>query len=231
MPRIPRVIAENIPHHVVQRGHRRQKVFLSDQDKILYLDILRGRAQQWGVSFWAYCLMDNHVHFVCVPRRSDALSKCFQEVNKAYARKINFREGWRGSMWEGRFRSFPMDESYLFAAIRYVEQNPVRAGMVRRAEDYAFSSAAAHVGKEGDNLLEPFFLQDQIGDWREYLTSGDDRYDGIEEHLNTGRPFGSAKFVDDLEKILKRPLQKAKPGPKKLSADEGFVPLLPGITN
>ena len=98
MARLPRIIAENIPHHIVQRGNRSQKVFHSDDDKRHYLKILRQNIKKYSVAIWAYCLMDNHVHFVCVPKTAQGLSKCFQETNKSYTRMINFREGWRGGM-------------------------------------------------------------------------------------------------------------------------------------
>jgi len=157
MARMARVVIPNIPHHIVQRGNRSQKTFFSDKDKVFYLKLLHKYAEKEGLSFWAYCLMDNHVHLIVVPKREDSLAKGIGDTHKHYTRMINFRENWRGYLWQGRFSSFPLDEKYLYAAIRYVERNPVMAGLVKRAEDYEFSSAKAHVYKTKDFLLSDNF--------------------------------------------------------------------------
>ena len=123
MPRIKRIEEANYPYHIIQRGNRRQRVFLRETDNDLYLKILRVHAQFYGLEIWAYCLMVNHVHLIVVPRVKDTLTVCIGEVHRQYTRMINFREGWRGHLWQGRFKSFPLDERYLFAALRYVERN------------------------------------------------------------------------------------------------------------
>jgi len=128
MPRIARVVAVGEPHHVIQRGNRRQIVFFHDGDKQAYLKILKLHSRLFEFQVWAYCLMDNHVHLIIVPEKEDSLVKGIGEIHKLYTRMVNFREGWRGYLWQGRFKSVPLGEHYLYAAVRYVERNPVRAG-------------------------------------------------------------------------------------------------------
>jgi len=130
MPRINRIEVANYPYHIIHRGNRRQKVFLKDSDKDLYLQILNLQARFYRLEIWAYCLMDNHVHLIVCPRLKDSLTICISEAHRQYTRMVNFREGWRGHLWQGRFKSFPLDEKYLFSAVRYVERNPVRAKIV-----------------------------------------------------------------------------------------------------
>ena len=143
MGRLARVVLPNVPHHITQRGNRNQPVFFSEDDKKEYLRLVSTHAKRHGVQIWAYCLMTNHVHFIAVPDSEKSLTATFQEAHRLYTRRINFREGWRGYLWQGRFASFPMDEEYLIAAVRYVEQNPVKAKLVSNAWDYPWSSAKA----------------------------------------------------------------------------------------
>ena len=142
MARSARLVAEGLPHHIIQRGNRRQKVFLTENDKYAYLEFLYAQKLKYNLKIWAYCLMDNHVHLIVVPEKEEVLSKALGEAHKNYTRMINFREGWRGYLWEGRFKSFILDEQYLFAAVRYVERNPVRAKIVQKAHEYKWSSAS-----------------------------------------------------------------------------------------
>jgi putative transposase len=217
MARMARVVIPNIPHHVTQRGNRSQKVFFSDKDKVFYLTLLKKYAKETGLSFWAYCLMDNHVHLIVVPEKEGSLAKGIGDTHKYYTRMVNFRENWRGYLWQGRFSSFPLDEKHLYAAIRYVERNPVRAGLVKRAEDYKFSSANAHVYKVKDALLSDNFLIKEIKDWGAFLADGDNEKDinRFRKHARIGRPLGQEEFVEKLEKITGRALKPKKPGRKK----------------
>ena len=216
MPRLARVVVQDIPHHVTQRGNRNQPVFFSDDDKKEYLKLVLAHAKRHGVQIWAYCLMTNHVHFIAVPSSEKSLTATFQEAHRLYTRRINFREGWRGYLWQGRFSSFPMDEEYLVAAVRYVEQNPVKAKLVANAWDYPWSSAKAHCKLQKDDLLTPFFLEEQITDWKSFVM-GEERSNNdkrIESSIRTGRPLGSNGFMEDLENRLDRVLRKKKPGRK-----------------
>ena len=154
MARLARVVAPGRPHHVTQRGNRRQQTFFSDGDYREYLALLGQWCTEYGVRVWAYCLMPNHVHLILVPPSEDALCRAVGETHRRYTRHVNFREGWRGHLWQGRFASFVMDEPHLLAAARYVERNPVKAKLVRKAENWPWSSAAAHAGGQTDDLVE-----------------------------------------------------------------------------
>lgn len=217
MVRIARVEAVDEPHHVIQRGNRRQKVFIRAGDQGEYLKILKLQCDLFSLEIWAYCLMGNHVHLIVVPRREGAMVEGIGETHRLYTRMINFREGWRGYLWQGRFRSFPLDENYVFAAVRYVERNPVRAGMVAKAEDYPWSSARAHVKKVKDPILTQCYLEEEIETWAAYLD--EDEHDEdlklFRMHGQTGRPLGKKEFIGQLETRLGRILEKQKPGPKK----------------
>src|SRR5208337_2974495 len=141
MAQLARVVIPGVPHHLTQRGNRRQKVFFGQDDYEAYLELLREWCAERGVEVWAYCLMPNHVHLIVVPQSEEGLRRAIGEAHRRYTRRVNFREDWRGHLWQGRFASFPVDEEHLIAAARYVERNPVRARLARRAWDYRWSSA------------------------------------------------------------------------------------------
>lgn len=213
MPRIARIIVPGVPHHIIQRGNRNQIVFFSNDDKRFYLRLLRKQAHIFKLKFWAYCLMDNHVHLVAVPETKESFQAIW-ETHRRYTLEINSRKDWRGHLWQGRFSSYPMDESYLYAAVRYVERNPVRAGIVYCAWQYYWSSAQFHVKGKNDTVVEPCFLQKTIQNWKAYLTESDDLQDQFRKHENTGRPLGSDDFLNDLSIKTGMVFTKKKPGPK-----------------
>src|SRR4030042_1966494 len=217
MARIARVVATNIPHHVTQRGNRRQKTFFQDEDYLQYLNLMAEWCKRHNVEVWAYCLMPNHVHLIAVPKSEDALRRAISEAHRRYTRHVNFREGWRGHLWQGRFHSFPMDESYFLTGARYVELHPVRATIVSKAEDYRWSSASAHLSGEDDTLVKVAPLLEMVDHWEEVLAAEaeEKRFGEIRKHECTGRPLGSMRFVERLESALGRSLQRQKPGSKK----------------
>jgi len=216
MARLARVVAAGLPHHVTQRGNRRQKVFFGDDDYAAYRELLAEGCRAAGVAVWAYCLMPNHVHLILVPGDADGLRAALGEAHRRYTRHINFREGWRGYLWQGRFASFPMDEPYLLACARYAELNPVRAKLARRAADWRWSSARAHLAGADDGCVAVRPLLDLAPDWRAFLAEGLSTADhaAIQAGERTGRPLGAPRFVARLEKRLGRPLARRKPGPK-----------------
>ena len=169
------------------------------------------------VDIWAYCLMPNHVHLIAVPRDADALRDCLGWAHQRYTRRINFREGWRGHLWQGRFASYPMQERYLKAVARYIELNPIRARLVARAEDWPWSSAAAHFSGRDDALVRVEPLLDIVHDWRDFMhiETTEEEARLMRRHEHTGRPLGDENFVEHLEKSLLRILKPGKPGPKK----------------
>jgi putative transposase len=136
---------EGVAHHVTQHGNRRQQVFFGDDDYRAYRTLLAAGCRDAGVEVRAYCLMPNHVHLILTPSTRDGLRAALAEAHRRYTRAINLREGWRGYLWQGRFASVAMDEAHMMAAARYVELNPVRARLARRADEWPWSSAHAHL--------------------------------------------------------------------------------------
>jgi putative transposase len=216
MARLARVVAAGLPHHVTQRGNRRQRVFFSDDDYATYRALLAEGCEAAGVAVWAYCLMPNHVHLILVPSDADGLRAALGEAHRRHTRHVNFREGWRGYLWQGRFASFPMDEQHLLACARYVELNPVRAKLERRARDWRWSSARAHLEGRDDDLVTARPLLALAPDWAEFLRGGlsAEEHAAIRAGERTGRPLGSPRFTARLEKRLGRTLARRKPGPK-----------------
>jgi len=211
-----RVVVPGHPHHVTQRGNRRQKTFFGEDDYQAYLELMAESCKNHGVEIWAYCLMPNHVHLVVVPPSQEALVGAIGEAHRQYSRRINSRKGWRGHLWQGRFASTVMDESYLLAAARYVELNPVRARLVKRPENWPWSSATAHLAGKDDALVTTAPLLDRVEDWQAFLDTGLSKEEGarIRYGERTGRPLGSDDFLVGLEKRLNRRLRPRKRGPK-----------------
>ena len=221
MARIARVIAVGYPHHVVQRGNRRQQVFFKDGDYKEYLNLLNDLTSKNKVSIVAYCLMPNHVHLIAVPETPEGLTSAIGETHRKYTRMINFRKKWRGYLWQGRFSSYIMDEKYLYAAARYILNNPVKAKIVKRADEYKWSSISHHLGRETLPFVNDTILQGLIEDWDTYL-KGDMKKEDVEllqKHERTGRPLGDKTFIEKIEKNLGISLKKKKPGPKKKSPE------------
>lgn len=218
MPRINRIVIPGIPHHVVQRGNRRQRVFFCDEDRVYYLGLLKKYGAMHGLLFWVYCLMKNHLHLIAVPREESSLSEVMARVNWKYALRINLREDWKGHLWQDRFYSCPLDHPHLIASARYIERNPVRAKIVGRAEDYPWSSARAHVEKAADPLIEESPLVEEIGDWKSFVNEeeSEESLKCLRKHLATGRPLGDDAFIERLERMTGRVLKIQKAGrPKK----------------
>jgi len=217
MARMARVVIPHIPHHITQRGNRRMETFFAETDYREYLFLLADWCNRKKVRVWAYCLMSNHIHLIAVPESEDGLRRAIGEAHRRYTRYINFQKGWKGHLWQGRFASFPMDEQYLIATARYIVMNPVRARLVKKAEEYKWSSAKAHLQGKDDILVKVAPLAERIGSWREFLQTEMDEMEQntIRQHERTGRPLGSEDFVSQLESITDRVLMKQKPGPKK----------------
>lgn len=218
MARMPRVVVPHYPHHVTQRGNRRQKTFFLDEDYQAYLGLLTELKAKAGVEVWAYCLMPNHVHLVLVPDQPDSLARLFRVIHREYTRRINFRENWRGHLWQERFHSFVMDEAHLIAAVRYVEMNPVRASLCSHPEQWRWSSVHAHLKGQDDGLVSVEPMAAIINDWPRYLAAPERprQHDNIRRHTRTGRPVGNDSFIDHLEMITGRNLRPKKSGPRPI---------------
>jgi putative transposase len=214
MARIARVVVPDFPHHVVQRGVRRMDVFFSSGDRQEYLSLLSQSAVKHALKFLAWCLTSNHAHFVVVPRQRRSLAGTFGEAHRRYTQMVNFREGWRGYLWQERFHSYPLDKRHLLAAVRYVEMNPVRAGLVERAEDWEWSSARYHLGiRTTDRLVREQGLYGLVDDWGRYLSeANEDGNTKIDLHLRSGRPLGSDEFTERLERLVGKNLRRKTGG-------------------
>ena len=220
MGRISRVVVPGLPHHVTQRGNRRMQTFFCEEDYQAYLSLAMEHCSLHGVAIWAYCLMPNHVHLIVVPSTSEGLARALGEAHRRYTRMVNFREKWRGYLWQGRFASVVMDEPHLIASARYVETNPVRARLVPLPEEWPWSSAAAHVAGRRDDVAEGDWLTERTKgwacSWREYLMQDDgrDAAETLRRHESTGRPLGDQAFLKKIGQLLGRDLVPRKPGPK-----------------
>ena len=222
MARLARIVVPDVPHHVTQRGNRRQEVFFADEDYVAYKALVAEACAANRVRCLAWCLMPNHVHLILVPATADGLRSALSDAHRRYSRRINFAHGWTGYLWQGRFASYPMEEAHLMTAIRYVELNPVRARLAARAEDWPWSSARAHIDGRADGLTDLAAMAGVHRNWRamlrEGLEAGDlspDEAATIEMHARTGRPWGDEAFVAELEARTGRRLAKRKPGRKR----------------
>jgi putative transposase len=216
---------------VVQRGNRREDVFFCDADRSAYLDWLRQYCDEARVEVLAYCLMTNHVHVVVVPASDDGLETVFRPLHTRYAMRLNRRRGAKGHVWQGRFFSSSLDEAYLWAAIRYVERNPVRAGIVERADRYRWSSAPAHCGFAEDPVLtrDAGWLEvlRSVDEWAAWLADHDRplELDVLRTHAKRCLPCGSESFVRGLERRVGLPLTPRARGRPKKEAEEDVRPL------
>jgi putative transposase len=217
MPRIARVVAVGLPHHVTQRGNNRQTVFFDDDDRRFYLMTLAKYSRKCGVEIWGYSLMDNHVHALAVPEREESLARCFAGTNLVYTQYINRKMSRGGRLWQNRFFSCPVDkDSYLWPVLRYIERNPVRAGKVRQAWQYPWSSAPHHAKGEPDMLVnEPDWLAKGLRAMkygRFLREEPEESTFEIRRMTATGRPLGTPAFLAVLESQLGRNLEPQRGG-------------------
>ena len=202
-------------------------IFFGEADYALYVDLMSAGCRALGVEVWAYCLMPNHVHLIVAPESEDGLRRAIGDAHRRYSRHVNFREGWRGHVFQSRFASFVMDEAYLLTAVRYVELNPVRAGLVDKPWRWKWSSAGPHRRGKDDKLVKVEPLLNLAGDWSDFLgePASEEQCEALRRHERTGRPLGSDAFLDRIERALGRPLRPQKPGPKpkKRTRRQGLV--------
>jgi len=224
MARLPRLVVPGYPHHLTQRGVRSMAVFTSDDDRISYLSFVAEECKRHGVEVLAWCLMTNHVHFIAVPKAEQSLARAFGEAHRRYTRMKNFAEGVRGYLFQGRFSSSVLDQNHLLAAVRYVELNPVRAGMVQQAGEYVWSSTRFHLGLVGnDPLVADGNFWGLVTNWEEFLCRDDEGIERVVAATRTGRPAGDEAFLDKVEAVTGRDMRRKMPGRPKLHA---VVPVL-----
>ncbi len=202
MARTSRLVVPGLPHHVTQRGTRRQPIFLKPGDEKLYLQMLLEECGKAAVEIWAYCLMPNHVHLIATPGREDGLARAIGETHRQYAGLVNRREEWAGHLFQDRFSSSVMDERHLIAAFRYIALNPVRAGLVERPQDWPWSSVHAHLLRRDGRLVRVAPLLDRVEDV-ESLFAPDPHIDtrwakeigAIRAAAKGNEPVGAREFV------------------------------------
>lgn len=227
MPRVARVVFPGVPHHVTQRGNRREDVFFEEEDRAVYLAWLREYARKQKVQILAYCLMTNHVHLIMIPKTAGGLHDVLRPLHMRYAQRINRNRGWSGHLWQGRYFSAPLDEPYTWSAICYVERNPVRAQMVSRAEEYRWSSAAAHCGLRGDPILAEKGEWSRniasVPDWSKWLAEADDpeKLEILRRNIDKGLPCGSEEFIERLSKKSGRSLKFLPRGRPRKREEKG----------
>lgn len=214
LPKFPRLVVPGYPHHVTQRGIRRQRTFFDDSDYEAYLTLLVGLKAKAGVQVLAYCLMPNHVHLVVVPTDKQSLARLFGVAHHRYAKRVNALHDWRGHLWQERFYSVVMDESHTLAAMRYVELNPVRAGLSEKPDEWPWSSARANLGLSSDDLVDDSEVRNIITDWRSFLAESEDSVliDSLRSQTSTGRPTGNERFIQVIERKSGRRIRRYSPG-------------------
>jgi len=217
MARIGRFVVPELPHHVTQRGNRRERVFFSDADCELYRDLLREACGREGVAVWSYCLMPNHVHLILTPKTPEGLGRALGKAHRRYSGFVNARNRVTGHLFQARFSSVVIDEEHLMAAARYVAMNPVRARLVERAEDWPWSSVRAHLAGRDDGLVEVAPLLSRCGGRFAALIAEEADaalVAALRAAETIGRPLGPSAFLDRLAALAGRDPRPKKRGRK-----------------
>ena len=226
MPRIARIVGAGYPHHIVQRGNNRENVFLDRTDYEKYLSLLAKYSKEREAGILAYCLMPNHVHLLVTPSHEETLAKMMQGVTLCYTQHFNRRKGRTGRLWECRYHSTAIDrDSYLWTVSKYIENNPVRAGISQRPEDYPYSSARAHILGKNDRLLnEPLFDKNELSEYRKIMKFVEDKkvLEEIRKQTGLGKPLGDEGFVKTLSERIGYGLSfRTKGRPRKKNSGIG----------
>jgi putative transposase len=220
MPRIARVVAAQYPHHVTQRGNNRADVFFDEEDKAFYIKTLKDYSQKYEVKIWAYCLMPNHVHLLVVPAKEASLARCIGRTNLIYTQHINKKYNRSGRLWQNRFFSTIVDEeAYLWAVVRYIELNPVKAGHAEKPEQYQWSSCRASISGRSDALINGHGWLDDSNrsEYKKFLLQQDPvMEEQIRRATSTGRPLGGEYFIKNIENKLARRLFPCRAGRPKI---------------
>ncbi len=224
MARLSRMIIPGLPHHVTQRGNRREPIFFKPGDEAVYLDLMATQFKRHEVDCWAYCLMPNHVHFILTPTDETGLARAVGEAHRRYTGFVGARGGWTGHLFQSRFGSVAMDEEHLMAAFRYVPLNPVKAGLVERPGDWPWSSARAHLARESTPYVDVEPALSRIDDFAAFLSLTGEPHiepqwsDVLKAEL-IGRPVGAKAWIQQLEQQHQKPFAPRRRGPKPKAAE------------
>ncbi len=223
MARLPRLTLPGYPHHVIQRGNNRQPIFATTADREYLLELLHENAKKFEVAIHDYVLMSNHFHLLATPQTDKGLPQMMQAVGRSYVRYFNDLQGRSGTLWEGRYRSTLIQtDRYLLACMAYIDLNPVRAGLVAQAGDYAWSGYGHYAGLRTDRLITPHPLYWSLGNtpfareaaYAEMVRAGvsSDQQRALTSSALSGWALGEDKFVADLQKQTERRVHKARAG-------------------
>ena len=211
------MIIPGVPHHVTQRGNRREPIFFEPGDEAVYLDLMASRLKRHGVACWGYCLMPNHVHLILTPREETGLARAVGEAHRRYTAFVGARGRWTGHLFQGRFGSVAMDEDHLMAALRYVALNPVRAGLVGRAGDWPWSSTRAHISRKSTAYVDVEPALSRIDDFAAFASAepeSEGQWSRVLKAELIGRPVGAKAWVERWERELDKSFSPRKRGPK-----------------
>jgi putative transposase len=234
MPRPTRVTFPGIAVHIVQRGHNRAACFRHDSDYLIYLATLRQLAEKHECAVHAYCLMTNHVHLLVTPAVAGACTALMRDLGQRYVQAFNRRYERTGTLWEGRFRSCIVESSrYVLGCYRYIELNPVRAGMVDHPIGYLWSSYAVNSGMRSDPLVSPHIEYlalsgDPQSRHSAYRSMFDQHFDvvlqqAIREATNGGYPLAGESFKSSVMMPLGYRTAPRKPGPRARSPGGAYA--------
>jgi len=227
MPRIARIIIPGLPHHITQRGNNKQDVFFVDEDRIVFMRLLKEHSHKFETTIDGYCLMTNHIHIIATPGKEDSFAKAMGRTNLLYTQYINSMHGRGGHLWQNRYSSCPLGPDYFFRALCYIEQNPVRAKLSRYPWTYRWSSAKVHTGSRDEFGLidQGLWTKRSSGiDWRQVLkdkTESSEIGASLGKYYRTGRPLGTDKFISKLEVRLGRRLRPLPVGRPKKKTTKG----------
>jgi len=214
MPRTARIVIPNTPHHIIQRGHNREVVFVGEEDYLYYMSNLKEWKEKLNCKIYAYCLMTNHVHLIIDPgRKAENLGLLMKRVTGRQTRYVNKVQGRTGTLWEGRFRSSPINRNeYLLACCRYIELNPVRANMVAEPEEYKWSSYREKIGEVRNSSIDKDPCYDSLGDtererrkaYKEWMKDAipEGEWKIIREALQRGQLTGNSRYIEQIEKRI-----------------------------
>lgn len=235
MARLPRLVIPGLPMHIMMCGNNRQQIFFDDQERRSFLEWLRDAAREYELAVHAYVLMPNHVHLLLTPKHADSVARGMQSIGRRYAQLFNQAHGRTGTLWEGRFKSCVLEpESFFLRSLQYIEQNPVRTGLVQNPEDWFWSSYRHHIGAETVPWITDHVMYWNLGNtpferqhrWQKDLLDSLPETDVMEvsDHLNHGWPLGSDIFLAKLAQKTDRPVKVRQPGrPKKMIASKASL--------
>jgi len=230
MARLPRIVIPGLPMHVIQRGNNRQATFFAEDDYRKYIDILAPASEENECSIHAYVLMTNHVHLLLTPNTENGVALMMQPIGRNYVRYINSTYQRTGTLWEGRYKSALVEsEQYLLTCSRYIELNPVHAGMVEEPGQYKWSSYSANALGKVSGLITPHELFNRLGKTKESRQKAykalfkshidSDLFDNIRENTQKCTIIGNSRFQDEIKIMLKRRVSKHTHGGDRKSSE------------